>query len=76
MNNQNYNQMNNNTNNNINHMDPYNFYTYINTLINRGYSKYNAIIIFINDENINTTYKTIPEVQEELEHGLQLLNNY
>ena len=65
-----------NTNNNVNHMDPTNFYTYINTRINQGYSKYNSIIIFLNDENINANYKTIPEVQEELEHEIQLLNNY
>jgi hypothetical protein len=76
MNNQNYKQMNNNTNNNVNHMDPTNFYAYVNTLINTGYSKYNAVIIFINDININENYKTIPEVQEELEHGLRLINNY
>lgn len=65
-----------NTNNNVNHMDPTNFYTYVNTFINQGYTKYNAVIMFLNDNNINPNYKMIPEVQEELEHGIQLLNNY
>ena len=64
-----------NTNNNINHNDPTYFYAYVNTLINRGYSKYNSIIMFINDETINIHYKIIPEVQEELEHGIMILNN-
>jgi hypothetical protein len=42
----------------------------------QGYNKYNAVIMFLNDNNINANYKTIPEVQEELDHGIQLLNNY
>ena len=69
-----YNKMD-NTNNNVNHNDPTYFYAYINALIHRGYSKYNSIIIFLNDNNINANYKTIPEVQEELQHGIMLLNN-
>jgi hypothetical protein len=31
--------------------------------------------MFINDETINIHYKIIPEVQEELEHGIMILNN-
>ena len=64
----------NNTNINI-QMNPNSFYEYINILVHEGYSKYNAIIIFLNDVNINATYKQIQEVQQELEHGLLLLNN-
>ena len=66
--------VNNNMNNNI-QMDPTPFYIYVNNLINVGYTKYNSIIIFLNDENIDANYKQIQEVQQELEHGLLLLNN-
>jgi hypothetical protein len=68
----------NNNDNNMNlniQINPDNFYAYVNTLINQGYTKYNSIIMFLNDDNINANYKTIPEVQEELEHGIQLLNS-
>jgi hypothetical protein len=64
----------NNANLNI-QMNPNTFYEYINILIHEGYSKYNAIIIFLNDVNINATYKRIPEVQQELEDGILILNN-
>jgi hypothetical protein len=64
----------NNANLNI-QMNPNTFYEYINILIHEGYSKYNAIIIFLNDVNINATYKRIPEVQQELEEVLLILNN-
>jgi hypothetical protein len=71
------NAMNNENNMNLNiQMNPDNFYAYVNTLINQGYTKYNAVIMFLNDNNINANYKTIPEVQEELDYGIQLLNNY
>jgi len=56
-------------------MDPDDFYSYVNRLIYYyGYTKYDAIVIFINDQSINNTYKTIPEVNIELEHALELLN--
>ena len=69
--------MNNNENNmNLNiQMNPNTFYEYINILIHEGYSKYNAIIIFLNDVNINAIYKRIPEVEEELTNALIQLNN-
>lgn len=76
MNNQMNNQNNNSNVNTNNISNPINFYIYVNTLINRGYSKYNAIITFLNDTNIDAQYKQIPEVQQELDHGLSLLNNY
>ena len=51
--------MNNNINNMINNslnnkniniqMNPNTFYEYINILVHKGYSKYNAIIIFLNE---------------------------
>ena len=56
-------------------MDPAFFYTYVNTLIyNNKYSKYNAIISFMNDPTIIPEYKRIPEVQIETEHAIQLLD--
>ena len=70
--------MNNNENNmNLNiQMNPDNFYGYINVLMHNGYSKYNAIIMFLNDNNINTNYKTIPQVEEELTESIMQINNY
>ena len=56
-------------------MDPYFFYTYINTLIyNNRYSKYNAIIAFMNYPTIIPEYKLIPEIAIEREHAIHLLN--
>ena len=56
-------------------MDPAFFYTYVNTLVhNNHYSKYNAIISFMNDPTIIPEYKRIPEVQIEIEHAIQLLD--
>ena len=55
-------------------MDPAFFYTYVNTLVHNHYSKYNAIISFMNDPTIIPEYKRIPEVQIETEHAIQLLD--
>lgn len=55
-------------------MDPAFFYTYVNTLVYyNGFTKYNAIITFMNDHTIAREYKTIPEVAIETEHAIQLI---
>ena len=48
-------------------MDPTFFYEYVNQRIYYyNYSKYDAIMIFLDDNTIDTNYKLIPEVMEEL----------
>jgi hypothetical protein len=58
-------------------MDPAFFYTYVNTLVyNNQYSKYNAIISFMNDPSIIAEYKLIPEVNIETNHAIELLDGH
>lgn len=53
----------------------YQFYAYINQrmLIN-SYSKFDAIMEFINNPTISNEYKIIPQVEDELEDATYILN--
>ena len=53
-------------------MDPYLFYAYINQLMaNNYYSKYDAIISFIDDPTVDIKYKILQEVEDELHSTLE-----
>jgi len=57
-------------------MDPYLFYAYINQLMaNNYYSKYDAIITFIDDPTVDIKYKTLQEVEDELHSTLEYQKN-
>jgi len=48
-------------------MDPTFFYEYVNQKIYYyNHSKYDAIMLFLDDNTIDTNYKLIPELMEEL----------
>jgi len=48
-------------------MDPTFFYEYVNQEIYYyNHSKYDAIMLFLDDNTIDTNYKLIPELMEEL----------
>jgi hypothetical protein len=48
-------------------MDPTFFYEYVNQKIYYyNYNKYDAIMKFLDDNTIDTNYKLIPEVMDEL----------
>jgi hypothetical protein len=48
-------------------MDPTFFYEYVNQRIYYyNYTKYNAIMLFLDDNTIDNKYKLIPEVMQEL----------
>lgn len=57
-------------------MEPYLFYAYINQLMaNNYYSKYDAIITFIDDPTVDIKYKTLQEVEDELHSTLEYQKN-
>ena len=49
------------------------FYEYVNILVDKGCPKYEAIQRYLWDPTIPYEYKTIPCINEELEHSKRLL---
>jgi hypothetical protein len=57
-------------------MDPNFFYEYVNQNIHMyHYTKYAAIIKFLDDDSIDAKYKLIPEIIEELYTTQEHINN-
>ena len=57
-------------------MDPYVFYAYINELmIVYKYTKYNAIMRYIEDPSIDPQYKILEEVEDELHNTSEYQQN-
>jgi hypothetical protein len=53
----------------------YQFYAYINQrMAIHKYSKYDAILEFINNPTISHDYKIIPQVEDELQDAIDKLN--
>ena len=50
------------------------FYEYINILVDQGAPKYDAIDRYIWEPKVPYDYKTMPCIQEEMNHAIQLLN--
>ena len=56
-------------------MDPTFFYEYVNqNIYYNNYSKYDAIIKFLDDNSIDVNYKLIPEVMVELNTTQEYIN--
>ncbi len=57
-------------------MDPYVFYAYINELmVTYNYTKYNAIMRYIEDPTVDHQYKILDEVEDELHNTTEYQEN-